>query len=207
MQFESIQTAPSPNAVGFDRGLRDAILDAIDAGVVVCEADATVRFCNTAARRELDTARLLEIVDGHLRACGGDGRLGTALSATVVKGTRQVVALRVASDRLYAVVSPLRSSSGEPLAIVLLGRRTSSSALSIELLGISEGLTAAERHVLADLAAQRKPARIALDRAVTIATVRTQISSLYSKLGVTSQQELLCLVGGVPPLAVKLFVG
>jgi DNA-binding CsgD family transcriptional regulator len=208
MSLEPVQfaapSAPAPAAF-LDRGLGDAVLEVIDAGVVVCDADGAVRFCNAAARQELDTARLLQIVDGRLQPCCGAGSLSTALVSTVLKGTRHVVALRNAKDRLYAVVSPLRSSGGEQMAIVLLGRRSSSSELSIELLGISEGLTSAERRVLADLAAQRKPARIALERSVTIATVRSQISSLYSKLGVKSQQELLCLVGGVPPLALQIF--
>lgn len=207
MSFESISApAPlSPLAPAFpERGLGEAILEIIDAGVVVCDAEGAVRFCNAAARQELDSGRLLQRVDGRLQACGGAAALGAALAATLAKGTRHVVALRDARDRLYAVLSPLRTSAGEPMAIVLLGRRTSSSELSIELLGISEGLTAAERRVLADLAAQRKPACIARHRAVTIATVRSQISSLYAKLGVKSQQELMCLVGGVPPLALQV---
>ncbi|KQP19353.1 LuxR C-terminal-related transcriptional regulator [Pseudorhodoferax sp. Leaf265] len=210
MFVETETTAVTAGAVsvreaGFlDRRLRDAILDAIDAGVIICSSQGHVLFSNLAARQEVSSGRLLRMVNAKLDGVGTSG-LGSALTAAAAKGTRHIVELRTGDDRLHAVVSPLRSSTGERIVIVLLGRRSSSSELSIELLGINAGLTSAERQVLADMAAQRKPSRIAHERQVTIATVRTQIASLYAKLGVRSQQELMCLLGGVPPLAMKHF--
>lgn len=185
--------------------LRDAVLDAMDSGVILCDAAGKVTFSNLSARQELGTERLLRISAGRLHAPCAEGRLSSALADAARRGVRHVVELRSSADRIFAVVLPMRDSAGGCTVAVFIGRRTGSSELSLELLGISAGLTGAERRVLADLASQQKPTRIAKSRQVTISTVRTQIASLYAKLGVRSQQELLCLVGGVPPLAVKLF--
>ncbi|SKA11478.1 two component transcriptional regulator, LuxR family [Marinactinospora thermotolerans DSM 45154] len=64
-----------------------------------------------------------------------------------------------------------------------------------ELLG---RLTAREREVLNELVAGRRAAVIARDSVVSIATVRSQIRSILTKLEVSSQLEAVALVRSLP---------
>jgi DNA-binding NarL/FixJ family response regulator len=58
-------------------------------------------------------------------------------------------------------------------------------------------LTARERVVLDQLIAGKQAAAIAADLVVSLSTVRTQIRSILSKLGVRSQLEAVALVRGL----------
>lgn len=56
------------------------------------------------------------------------------------------------------------------------------------------GLTPAEEDILRALAANKSPKAIAKDRSVSVATVRSQIKSVYAKLSVHSREELMDLL-------------
>jgi DNA-binding CsgD family transcriptional regulator len=184
--------------------LLSKVLDEIDTGVLVCDEHAVIRTANWSAQRELAAGHLLRTSGAALCATTCDAGVRAAISAACKSGRRAVLALGAGDQRLHVSVSPLATAGKQPLALVMLGRRDPCSRVALELLGMQKGLTAAERRVLAGLSAQRSPAQIAKDHCVAISTVRSQIASLRAKLEVKSQQALVCLVYGVPPLATAL---
>jgi DNA-binding CsgD family transcriptional regulator len=187
--------------------LLTAVFDEIDTGLFVCDDEGRVVALNWNARLEASAGKLLQLVDDRLQARSDDGAFAKALLAACRRGRREIVELRQHDDRLFVSVSPLKYPGGEPRALVLLGRRVPCSALVLEMLGYRHGLTAAERRVLAGLAAQRTPAQIASDHAIAISTVRTQINALRAKLDASSVSALMCVVAGIPPLNPTLKLG
>ena len=181
-----------------------AVFEEIDTGVLVCDDRGDVTALNWSARLEVAAGDLLQMSGTRLKERRNDGELAAALSSACRHGRRQILELRHRDDRLFVSVSPLTCRGGERLALVMLGRRTPCSALALEMLGYRQGLTTAERRVLAGLAARRTPAQIAADHDIAISTVRTQINALRAKLDADSVSALMCLVAGVPPLTPTL---
>ena len=102
-------------------------------------------------------------------------------------------------------VLPLGAAVGEVTRVlVMLGRRELCSALGLELLAKSYGLTWAESRVLSALTRKATPREIAVQNAVALSTVRTQISSIRAKLGTRSIEGVLLRAAEVPPMASAL---
>jgi DNA-binding CsgD family transcriptional regulator len=184
------------------QSLRALLIDEIECGMIVCDGHGVVQLANLAARQELASGRILERVGETLRCIGGaaDG-LDTALRAAVHKGRRQLIQLSHRGDRLLVSVVPLRpAGSDATYALVVLGRRRPCSDLGLEMLANVYGLTLAERRVLAALMNEASPREIAAANSVALSTVRTQISSIRSKLGTRSVDGLLIRAAEVPPV-------
>ncbi|MDP2004177.1 MAG: hypothetical protein Q8K45_00730 [Rubrivivax sp.] len=182
--------------------LRSVLVDEIECGLIVCDDRGVVRFANHAAEQELASARVLRRAGDQLRSAGGTAsELDAALRGAVLKGRRQLVRLSHGDDRLMVSVMPLRpAGSAETYALVVLGRRRPCSDLGLEMLANVYGLTLAERRVLAALMHEASPREIAAAHAVALSTVRTQISSIRSKLGTRSVDGLLIRAAEVPPI-------
>jgi DNA-binding CsgD family transcriptional regulator len=186
-----------------------ALFDEIECGLIVCAADGTVRFANQAAQRELAAARVLTQVYGALRrTTGASGEFDTALRLAAQRGRRSLVRLQHGADRLMVSVLPLPlQGMGDQQVLVMLGRRQPCSELGLEMLAASHGLTMAERRVLAGLLRQTTPRQIAAENAVSLTTVRTQISAIRAKLGARSIEALLMRAAELPPVASALRMG
>jgi DNA-binding CsgD family transcriptional regulator len=180
-----------------------ALFDHVGSGLLVCDADGLLRFVNHAARQELARGGLLVAVGRQMqRASGASGDLPGALRAAALKGRRSLVRLVRGDERLMAGTVPFSVPGlDQPLVLVTLGRRQACSMLELEMLGASYGLTLAERRVLAALVREAKPKQIADENAVKVSTVRTQISSIRSKLGTRSVEGLLLRAAEMPPMA------
>jgi DNA-binding CsgD family transcriptional regulator len=200
---ESVTADAGPRPAGL-AALQAMLIEELECGLLVCDASGSVVFANDAARRELALGRLLAVAGGVLRCVGSANcSFGAALRAAATAARRQLVALERGDDRLLVSLVPLRDG-GENLVLVVLGRRSACSALGLEMLGSVYGLTLAERQVLAGLLADRSPRDIARDKGVELSTVRTQIASIRTKLGVRSVEALLLRVAEVPPVAPAL---
>lgn len=84
---------------------------------------------------------------------------------------------------------------------MVFGSRAGIAEGTLETLAVLYGLTPAERRVLRELAQERSPIQIAEVTGVSIRTVRSQLSSIFSKTGARSQRDLLALALGLPPFA------
>ncbi|NWG74115.1 MAG: hypothetical protein HXY24_05845 [Rubrivivax sp.] len=188
--------------------LRAWVLDEIGIGLIVCDGGGGVRYANRCAEGELAAGGALQCVGAALRCAGGSTPpLAVAIAAARYKGHCQLVALAAGQRSMLAVVPLPQPAPAEPLVLVVLGRRALCSALGLELLSTGHGLTLAERRVLADLLGESTPREIAAAHGVALSTVRTQVASIRTKLGVHNVEALLHLVAEVPLVPGALHAG
>jgi DNA-binding CsgD family transcriptional regulator len=187
-----------------------ALLDHIDLGVMVCDAECRLLHANCEAQAELERGRLLAVAgkadqrSTFVHAAGGvvgAQALQAAVHCAARQGRRRMVSLHAGDDRLLVNAMPLACNGGEPLVLLLLGSRDLCSPLGLEMLASLHGLTSAERRVTAGLASGLNAAEIAAEAGVAISTLRSQISTVRAKLGARSVDHLLFRVAGVPRMA------
>ena len=84
---------------------------------------------------------------------------------------------------------------------MLSGVRQPYGAVTLTLFAKAAGLTASERDVLISLCSGLAAQDIALQRAVRISTVRTQISSIREKVGARTVTQVIRKVSCLPPMS------
>lgn len=179
-------------------------------GVVVCVAEATgkLRFANRAANALFARRGDLRCEGGHL--CSPHPEVVATLmraleGATRSPGTASAFSPRPSvapAERLQVRVAPLpedsvlaRHGTG-PLAMVLVA--VGIPPRSEEELRALFGFTPSEAALARLLASGLAPVEIAEIRAVSLATVRTQLASLFAKTGTHSQAQFVGLVTALP---------
>lgn len=193
---------PSPWALPMVRQL----LDLLDQGLVVAEADGQVVHANRAARRGLSGDGPLQQLGGRLRvqrACDV-AALGEALLLACRQGQRRMLLLGEPSQRQAVSVLPLGEAlacRGSGLALVVLGRRKVCEELPLQAYARQLGLTPTETDVLRGLGQGRAPVDIAREHGVALSTVRTQVAGVRSKTGARNINGLVCALATLPPMA------
>lgn len=181
-----------------------ALLDQIDTGVLVCDAQAQVLLQNEAARLELAGGGVLELgADGILGVRGGASMLALrrAVHNAALENRHQLLPLRAGDSMLMLSVQPLRAGPlSQALAVLLLGRRELCPQLAVQELCRLFELTPAERQVLTELLSGAAVSSLAKRRGVEVSTVRTQVAALRTKLGVRRIDDLIRLVAELPPM-------
>lgn len=189
-------------AVGADVLL--AALDALDTGVLVCDARARLLVANHAARRELADGGVLRLGrDGLLDVAGGAGLLALrrAVHGAAADHSHQLVPLRHAAQCLMLAVQPLRTQvGGAPQVLLLTGRRGLCPSLALQHFGRVHALTPAEVSVLGGLLDGVRIPDMARARGVKLSTVRTQVAALRAKLGAQRVDDITRLVAELPPM-------
>ncbi len=199
----ALHDAAAETSASADAALWRSLVDEIDCGVMVCQADSTICFANQAMRHGDPPCDAGHDAAAALRCDARDAAcLHAAVLQAATKGRRQLILLAHGPRRRMVSVAPLRLGGvAEPRVLLMLGRRMSCSALAVEMLGAAYALTLAERRVLAGLLADAAPREIAETLGVQLSTVRSQITSIRLKAGVRSIEALLLLAAEVPPLA------
>jgi DNA-binding CsgD family transcriptional regulator len=180
-----------------------AALDAVDHGVMVCDARGRVLRANRAAQLELDTGGVLAVgADGLLDVPGGAGLLALrrAVHGAAFSRSHQLVPLRVNDRTLMLSVQPLGGGDGPVRVLLMTGRRSLCPELAVRHLGRVYALTPAELEVLGSLLAGVRIGEMADARGVKLSTVRTQVASLRAKLGVQRVDDITRLVAELPPM-------
>jgi DNA-binding CsgD family transcriptional regulator len=181
-----------------------AALDALDTGVMVCDARGRLLVHNHAAGRELADGGLLRHgPDNLLDVAGGTGLLALrrALHGAAFEHSHQLVPLRHGEQCLMLAVQPLRCDDcGAPRVLMLTGRRGLCPDLAVHHLGRVYALTPAEVSVLTSLLAGVRIGDMAAARGVKLSTVRTQVAALRAKLGVQRVDDITRLVAELPPM-------
>jgi DNA-binding NarL/FixJ family response regulator len=177
------------------------VIDQIDCGLLVCDEQGHVLHANRAARRELDSALILKLLDGVVCCGGSSGReLAAAIKAAATRGLRRLVSLQD-SPPLMLVVTPLDKQPGtEPLVLLMIGRRTLCTPLGLELLAMQHHLTWAEQRVLRAIVGGVSVREMASEHGVAVSTIRTQLQSIRDKLGVANIDALLLIAARLPPV-------
>lgn len=180
------------------------VLDEVDYGILVVDAEWRVRSCNRSARRTLASSAALSMVDGRLRVAGPKDAfdLRQAMEDAVGKGMRRLLSLRGGGQATVVAIVPIERDSLEQhdCCLLMLSRPTACEQLSAWGLAHAVGLTSSERAVFLELMNGIDPSEIAARRQVSIATIRTQINGIRSKLGCTSIREVMLLASTLPPL-------
>ena len=227
--FDAISTAqlqklfdPLSNAARLRAELRELgwksaaalrALDQVAAGLIISDGDGRVVEMNRAAEHVLRRDDGLTVRQGKLyaqrvfdheklaRAIAGaaNGKPAAAVGRLLVgrRGGRVAYILTVAPLGVEIAVYE------RPLAMILVAdpdARTPSERELAEFFGLSP----AESRLTAALLAGKKLREVAADSGVQITTVRTQLSSVLRKVGVSRQAELIRVLSNIPVVPASL---
>lgn len=183
-------------------------LEALSLAAFVCDRFGAVKAMTPTAEALVSKGDALRLKNGQLRAANpADTRLLTEEIDAAVG-----VIIRPQTARTSAVV--IRSALGEPLALTIVPLPRTEHAFSFDprvlivarapdaqdptrtraLLQSAYGLTAAEAEVALQLGNGEHAEAIAGSRGVSVTTVRAQIRSIFAKLGVRRQSELVARI-------------
>ena len=179
-----------------------AVLDEIDYGLVLLDADTHVVHLNQAARVELDGAHPLQRHGREIRArrAQDERALADAFDAAQ-RGLRRMLSLGDAKLRANVAVVPLAGPCGVSTAtLLMLSKREVCETLSVQGFARCHRLTGAETRVLLELCRGAPPGEIASELGVAVSTVRTQIGNVRLKTGAASIRALVRQVAVLPPL-------
>lgn len=193
---------PATRALALDPLMRQ-LLDILDTGVLLVDAEAKLLHANPAAHHLCHANAALALLDGQLQlALPQRQRLDNAIHAAQ-RGQWSMLLLRQRGIPMPVAVVPMDGDAGCPglVAALVIGSDGRPSRLSLQFFSQSHGLTAAESAVLAALCDGLKPTQIAAAGGVAVCTVRSQISAVRQKTGADSIGHLLRMVGGLPPVA------
>jgi DNA-binding CsgD family transcriptional regulator/PAS domain-containing protein len=183
-------------------------LDQLGAAVIIADSDGRMIQANRAAERVLQRGDGLRIQNGKLRALDVSESAGLeaaiAAAAVELKTAAAIGRMRVRrhDGRLpyLLTVAPLGADLtvyGRPLAMIVL---TDPDECSLSDRNLAEffGLSPAESRLAVALLAGKKLSEVAMEFGVQITTLRTQLSSILRKTGVTRQIDLIRLLSNVP---------
>jgi DNA-binding CsgD family transcriptional regulator/PAS domain-containing protein len=174
------------------------ILDAELDAVVVADALGRVVYANAAARALFARGGPFYLRSGQIAS--SDPQIARSLSRAIAgacngRGGRDLTA-PPPFDRFRVAVDPLDGVQSK-LACVRIRDEATWAAHCAAVARARFGFTAAETQVAEALLQGLTPSDYAAQRGVSLPTVRTQLRSLFDKSGVSSQAELIKLLGRI----------
>ncbi len=183
------------------------VLDEIDYGLMVIDAQGRLCHVNHLARHELASARMIQMQGAQLAGCTIDltAQIQEALDFSS-KGQRRLVFLSQGGRELSLAFIPLshRFESDEPHTLVLLSRQSACDNLAVRMFARAQSLSPTEESVLMQLCSGNEIPEIAKNNKVAESTVRSQIKALREKTGCSSIRQLLLRVNSLPPVVPAL---
>jgi DNA-binding CsgD family transcriptional regulator len=180
------------------------MLDEIDYGMLLLDAEAQLLHVNKAARRDLDAQHPLQLLGSELRTRHSHdvAPLRDAIGGAAHRGLRRLLSLGDGAGRVSVAVVPMsaQGADGRGAALLVLGKRQVCEELTVDWYARSRGLTLAETAVIKGLCADLTPEEIARRQGVGLATIRTQIGSIRTKTDTASIKALVREVAMLPPL-------
>jgi len=194
--------------LGWEPAIALRALDQLAAAVIVADSDGRVIQANRAAERVLRRGDGLTIRNGKLGALHVfDGeRLEAVIAAAAAEQKTGAAIGRMRIRRhdghppYMLTVAPLGADLalyGRSLALIVFGDPDEKTPSERELAEFFR-LSPAESRLAVALLAGKKLVEIAADFGVQITTLRTQLSSILRKTGVTRQVDLIRLLSNVP---------
>ena len=182
------------------------VLDRIDYGVMVLDADATLRFRNARALDACAADQPMQIENNRVAPRRGDERDAFAAAlAAAAKGRHAMLLVRggATAAPLALACMPLGTpvDAGDAQAVLLVfERRQACEPLSVQFFARTHHLTGAETSVLEALCWGVAPSSIARRGDIAISTVRTHIRSIRQKTDSARIDELVRRVSTLPPM-------
>lgn len=194
-------------------GLMRRVMDELDYGIIIVDAQGEVNYVNRTARSDHVSAGLSGLTAGERLSAVSDDETLELLRAVRDAATlsrRSLVRLGTGMRQCIAVL-PLNEPTEtigpvDGQALLLFGRRKVCEPLSIAFFARTFGLTPAETQVLEALCQGEPPTRIAARNFVALSTVRTQLTAIRLKTQTGSLRELVRQVSTLPPI-VGLSIG
>jgi DNA-binding CsgD family transcriptional regulator len=187
-------------------------LDAFSAAMFIVNAKAALRHHNRAADVLLNARKGLEFQSGHLRitSASAHARLLHALRSASPPSSQAAIftmtaagggALQVLTTPLWPA-QDLAASWQEPLVLVIVWDTQNAALAASQSMRQLYRLTAAESRLVAELADGKTLREIADVRAVSLATLRSQLKAAFGKTGARRQLDLVRLVAALAPISV-----
>lgn len=198
------------DALAVGGALARAGLDRLHAGLVVVDRARRIHLVNARGAQLLDRRHGVSMSNGQLR-CGVpslDEKMGCLIEDACqvhAKGGALRLAIDAGAGVLLASVVPIPQSHelasllAEPLALMVISD-PSADAISADVCRTLFALTAIEAELLAGLARGVTVGEWASQRGVSVATVRSQLRSLFDKTGTSSQARLVAVAKSIAPI-------
>ena len=195
-------------SLGWEPAIALRALDQLAAAVIVADSDGRVIQTNRAAERVLQRGDGLTVRDGKLGALHvfDSERFDASIAAAAAEQKTGAAIGRMRIRRhdghppYMLTVAPLGADLalyGRSLALIVFGDPDEKTPSERELAEFFR-LSPAESRLAVALLAGKKLVEIAGDFGVQITTLRTQLSSILRKTGVTRQVDLIRLLSNVP---------
>ncbi|MDX3925505.1 MAG: LuxR C-terminal-related transcriptional regulator [Shinella sp.] len=180
-----------------------AFLSAIGVGVLIVRENGMVRLMNAEAQKLIENGCGIRISPTG-RVAFMDEQARGVLGSLLKRGSTPQPVLTVrsatrANPFRYTFVRMASDSMSEflngPVVAVLIEQNHEDPCARLQALAASHGLTPAEARVAANIAMGKSINETATLHGVSRETVRSQLKSVYVKLGVRRQAELVRLLG------------
>lgn len=184
-----------------------SVVDEIDHGLIVVDAQLRVVYANHAARCSVSGGHALAIEHGILKVHESHVAhdLRDAVIGAVRDDRRRLLCLPHGHREISVAVTRLGDPARGPVhALLLLQRESVCGPLALQGYARSHGLTPTETAVLERLARGEQAKEIAESHAVEISTVRTQISAIRVKTNARTIGVLLQRLALLPPMVPML---
>ena len=202
-------TEPPSRNDGLGQALLLRVLDEVDYGLLVIDAQGRIRHANHLARHEMATGRLIMT---HARALLGrstdlTAKIQVALEQAL-RGQRRLVLLKQGEQELSKAFVPLSHplEFDAPSVLVLLSRQNACENLALRMYARAQNLSPSEESVLIALCRGLSIPDIAREHGVAESTVRSQIKALREKTGCSSIRNMIQRVHSLPPVVPALRV-
>lgn len=194
---------------GLEQSLLLRVMDEIDYGVLVIDAQGRLRHANHLARHEMASSRILMSHGGVLLGVTTEltEQIQMALEHAL-RGQRRLLLLKDQGKELSLAFIPLSHplESDAPTVLVLLSRQSACDNLAVRMYARSQNLSPSEEAVMMALCRGLSIPDIAQEHGVAQSTVRSQIKALREKTGSASIRHLLQRINSLPPMVPALRV-
>lgn len=194
---------------GLDPAQLHRVLDEVDYGLMVVDAQGRLHHVNHLARHELASGRTLLAHDGVLIGATIDitAQIQAAMEQAQ-RGQRRLLLFTRGNRELSMAFVPLSHplETDNPNVLILLSRQSTCDNLAVRMFARNQSLSPTEESVLISLCSGMEIPEIARQNRVAESTVRSQIKALREKTGCTSIRQLLLRVNALPPVVPALRV-
>ena len=208
----AVQIRQRLSAAEQQRALTQDVLERLDLGILIVEADARLLFANAVARRVLQSGRDLTTSRGCVRPrLAGQTRqfekvVRAAALTSIGRGTDSGGFLplpRSEAVPLALLVSPYRAPAGTPghehgAALIVFSDPDARTDVPEHAIAKMFGLSPAQARLVAALVAGETMADYADTVGISMNTAKTQMRQIFLKTGVNRQADLIRAVAANP---------
>jgi DNA-binding CsgD family transcriptional regulator len=202
---EAVQQRLEATSAGLDQMLR--VIDEIDYGILVVNAQGEILHANHLSRHELLSGHFLASVNNRLTGRSADLCSQVELGlAHARRGQRKLVFFDSSQGDMPVVFIPLTRplQTDSPNVLVLLTRQSACENLAVRMYARAQRLSPSEEAVMIGLCRGLEVSDIARANGVAQSTVRSQVKSLREKTGCASIRRLIQRIHSLPPVVPAL---